>query len=280
MKRLPSGKFFGRPTRRQKIGEFAIVETCFSPNSKLPEHKHEHDVLIIMSRGARRDKVGGRTIECRAGSMILHSAEVPHENQFMGFADCVVTNVMIPKRLYSQYFLNEVDSRCTVELTPEQSNLLGTRIEFEISIADDFSEHSIQELVIEFADRARNITSKMSINKAPWILDVLVSLDDNFLESSFLTTVAQCVGKHPAHVARTFRQIYGMTMGEYLRNARLFRACSRLARSKQSIVAIAAECGFSDQAHLTRCMRSVVGSSPSRYRQVLANQSMNPQLER
>jgi transcriptional regulator GlxA family with amidase domain len=69
-----------------------------------------------------------------------------------------------------------------------------------------------------------------------------------------------------AHLARTFRSVFGCTVGEYVRAARLSRAAGLLRSGKKSVSAIAAEVGFADHAHLTRNFSGVYGRSPTDYR--------------
>ena len=47
---------------------------------------------------------------------------------------------------------------------------------------------------------------------------------------------------------------------------RIERAREMLARSALPIKAVAAECGFSDQAHLTRLFSSAYGQTPAAFR--------------
>lgn len=77
--------------------------------------------------------------------------------------------------------------------------------------------------------------------------------------------VARLVGVHPVHLARVFRKHLGCSPGAAIRQARLDRAASSLA-SGQSITRIAAEHGFADHAHLTRCFRMAYGVAPSVFR--------------
>ena len=47
---------------------------------------------------------------------------------------------------------------------------------------------------------------------------------------------------------------------------RIERAREMLARSALPIKAVAAECGFSDQAHLTRVFAATTGETPAAFR--------------
>lgn len=74
-----------------------------------------------------------------------------------------------------------------------------------------------------------------------------------------------------AHVSesqlqRIFRRSTRMSVSAYVTRLRVGRACTLLIRSDRGLSAIAADCGFTDQAHLARCFRAVTGQTPSSYR--------------
>ena len=85
-------------------------------------------------------------------------------------------------------------------------------------------------------------------------------------EAPRLATVADAVGVHPAHLARTFRRRLGVTPGEYLRRLRLERAIALLASSDEPIADVAVGAGFYDQSHLTNALRNVTGLTPAELR--------------
>jgi AraC family transcriptional regulator len=88
-------------------------------------------------------------------------------------------------------------------------------------------------------------------------------------ESAGLTELAAIAQVHPAHLARTFRVSFDCTIGEYTRRLRVAQARELLASSALSIAAIAAECGFADQSHMTRVFRREVGVPPAVYRRTV-----------
>ncbi len=271
MRRLQTGEFFGTPLLRRQIGHYEITESRFAPHTKLPMHSHDHDVLIIMSQGSRIDDLGTNQVECVSGSLMMHSAGVPHNNRFIGRQSCHVINISIPKKLYLQYSLSQIDSSQLVMLLPGESRLLAARLEYAIRLTGSSLESEIDELLIEYVDRATKfLDRRMFGQQSPWIKEVQSYLNDCYLETYRLADVAKIVNKHPAHVARTFRQAFGFTLGEYLRYVRVSRACSLLARSNRPIVEVAVNCGFSDESHLARSLRSVFNTSPGRYRKTIA----------
>jgi AraC family transcriptional regulator len=70
----------------------------------------------------------------------------------------------------------------------------------------------------------------------------------------------------PSKFNRLFKARFGCTPGQYIRRMRIARAQTLMTMYLDPLSQIAAECGFADQSHLTRCFRKVVGESPATWR--------------
>lgn len=73
-------------------------------------------------------------------------------------------------------------------------------------------------------------------------------------------------GVHRVHLARTFRDHFGLPVTEYARRLRLAVAQRLLLTSELSLAAVAARAGFADQSHLTRTLRAMIGVTPGAVR--------------
>jgi AraC-like DNA-binding protein len=68
------------------------------------------------------------------------------------------------------------------------------------------------------------------------------------------------------HVSRGFTAVYGATPAQFRCEINARAACLRLSSSPDSLVEIAADLGFSDQAHMTRVVKDFTGVPPARWR--------------
>ncbi|MBE3639875.1 helix-turn-helix domain-containing protein [Mangrovicoccus algicola] len=66
--------------------------------------------------------------------------------------------------------------------------------------------------------------------------------------------------------SRRFRETQGMTVQAWLLRQRVEAAMARLEAGQAALAQIAAETGFSDQAHMTRAFRSLHGRTPGEIR--------------
>ena len=86
-------------------------------------------------------------------------------------------------------------------------------------------------------------------------------------EALALKALAEKMGYSEYHLSRKFTEIAGISFREYLRCRRLAFALKRVRDSKDSLLQIAVEYGFSSHEAFTRAFRENFGMTPSEYRQ-------------
>lgn len=89
---------------------------------------------------------------------------------------------------------------------------------------------------------------------------------EHLAEDVSLIAVARAAGLSPFHFARRFKKATGHAPHQYLIRERIERARHLLANTESSLAAVAQQCGFCDQSHLTNHFRRVLGVTPRRYR--------------
>src|SRR5262249_35747901 len=85
-------------------------------------------------------------------------------------------------------------------------------------------------------------------------------------ESIDLSMLAGIAGLSLHHFARQFKQSIGVTPHHYLTQKRVERAQEMLAQTDLSLSEIAYAAGFSDQSHLARHFRHMLGTTPREFR--------------
>jgi AraC-like DNA-binding protein len=85
-------------------------------------------------------------------------------------------------------------------------------------------------------------------------------------ESMDLAELAGIAGLSVFHFARQFKQSAGVTPHHYLVQRRVERAQDMLSRTDLSLSQIALAAGFSDQSHLARHFRQMLGTTPGEFR--------------
>lgn len=81
-----------------------------------------------------------------------------------------------------------------------------------------------------------------------------------------LSDWAQRHGLAPESVSRGFRKVFGVSPSVYRLQTRARKAWTRVTRGCDSFAAIAIDCGFADQPHMTRAIGALTGASPAVWR--------------
>jgi AraC family transcriptional regulator len=93
---------------------------------------------------------------------------------------------------------------------------------------------------------------------------VLEFIEDNLSGTLALSELSEVAGLSKFHFSRAFRQTLGTTPHAFVMSRRLSRALE-LLRKRQPVGKIAALCGFSDIAHLSRYFKRAFGMQPSAF---------------
>jgi AraC family transcriptional regulator len=150
---------------------------------------------------------------------------------------------------------------------------LGTalRLAAELRAQDDAWALAAEALCLELVAgllRAERSTSRRNGSR-PWLEPVRERLQAPSGERPTLAELAASAGVHPVHLARSFRERYGVSVGEYVRRERLDWAAAQLTSGDTPVATVAAEAGFADQSHFTRAFKRHTGLTPGRYRRVV-----------
>lgn len=74
-----------------------------------------------------------------------------------------------------------------------------------------------------------------------------------------------------SHFSRRFKASFGLSPRAYVIRSRLERAQALMRQSRTPLCDIALDCGFCDQAHMSRLFHTVIGDTPARWRRQQAS---------
>lgn len=81
-----------------------------------------------------------------------------------------------------------------------------------------------------------------------------------------VSEIAQSVHLSGSHFSRAFKRTFGMTVHAWVMRRRIEMAQGMMLNTPHKLSEIALRCGLSDQSHLTRWFRRVVGETPASWR--------------
>jgi AraC family transcriptional regulator len=261
---LARNEFFGVRVAARQIGGFALSLTRYASPS-LPWHGHEEAYLTFVISGRYRERLRGSARDCLSRALVLHPAGEHHADEFASRA-AVCLNLHFD-RSWLRALATRGDSfeRSAMLYTPSTS-AIGARLAREFRRNDDLSPIAVEGLLLElFAEAARATTLG---SRAPaWLRKAHAIVSARFAAPPTLQALAAEVSVHPTHLARAFRQHYGCTVGDLVRDLRVAFAKERI-RSGCALADVAAEAGFADQSHFTRTFRIATGMTPAEWRRL------------
>ena len=102
---------------------------------------------------------------------------------------------------------------------------------------------------------------------ATWQIRRVTEYIERRLETPLITDDLASVARLSAgHFCRAFKTSLGETPHAYIIRQRVRRAQMLMLRTRDTLSQIACACGLTDQAHLTRLFRRVVGTTPMSWR--------------
>jgi AraC family transcriptional regulator len=131
-----------------------------------------------------------------------------------------------------------------------------------------YADHLAHALVMRFLLQRGNASPAASPLPRHLLQRVLERMHDLVADLDLQTLAAES-GYSRSHFLRTFEAATGLTPHRYLLQLRLERAQELIRKGSTSLIDIAALCGFSSHAHMSRVFRQLLGVTPSQYRRNL-----------
>jgi len=262
---LSFGEIYGELDARHETEGFVIsAARAVVPPEEIPLHTHpEGSVTFILSgfqiSNARYAVSGG----FRPGSVIYNPPGTMHRDRFQSTSDGRCLSISIPLPISDSTTLPEVP---TAVVSHEAVGLVRA-IARESAVWDAGSPFMAESLCLELVDAVARPKAGRRHGSVPrWLTQAQELLTDRCAESLSIRAVAQYVGVHPAHLARSFSRFFMRSPGEHLRRSRVARAEALLLETDLPLVEIALSCGFVDQSHFTNVFRRYKALAPAAFR--------------
>jgi LacI family transcriptional regulator len=137
------------------------------------------------------------------------------------------------------------------------------------SILDDLM-HGKKPKTLEWRLEPKGVVEKLSIDtmavEDPRMAAVMRYLNKHALEPITVEDVLKANPMARRSLERKFRQLFGCSVVEQIRQLRINHARLLLADTDEAVTLIADECGFSSYNYLNRIFKQSTGLSPSQYR--------------
>jgi len=265
----PKNFTHGTILRWRRVGGLHLAEVQYEPGQRVHRHVHPHARFVLLLAGSITEIRGDDTQTYGPSTLLFRRAGEPHAYVASRTgATCLVVDVAdewhARARLHAPVLEQSAAFRGGFVLH------LAHRLHGEFRLRDEVSRLAIESIMLGVLAEASRRVVKSAERPAPsWLRQARALVEAHFAQTLSLTDVAERVGVHPVHLARTFRRVHQITFSGYVRHVRIEFARRELAASDATLGDIAAAAGFCDQSHFSRLFKRYTGLSPAEYRLTL-----------
>ncbi|HEX7815320.1 AraC family transcriptional regulator [Dyella sp.] len=240
--------------------------SSYMPGQQLKPHVHGEAWLCLVLDGHYREQIRSRRDEHGAGDLLFCPAHEMH-SQVIG-ATGAHKLLFSPPQASLDYLFEQGVRLHEAPYLPASPELVsaGQRMRRELCVGDRFASLALEGMAMELLVALARCGGRDEPQPPLWLRRLRENLDDEPGMAWTFDMLAHDAARHPVHVARSFRQWYGCTVGEYLRRARVEQAARLLRQGNLPLLEIALHCGFAGAAPFARTFKAVFGVSPSTYR--------------
>lgn len=252
-------------------GKVEVLHARYHGRAFAPHWHEEYAVGLIVDgvesfayRGATHHAISQQIILLDAGE--IHTGEA-HDERGFGFH-----MLYIPHSTFREVAPTAEASRSTLHFPEAVNNdrdLAQSLRRLHSAIASSNGKLEAESLLLEamstLLDRSGSWKSLQEERTPPAALSSARELlHAKLFEDISLEELARQAGVSKFHLLRSFRRHFGLPPHAYQLQQRVFQV-KRLLGNGRPVADIAVECGFTDQSHLNRVFRSLVGTTPGQY---------------
>ena len=264
---LPFGKFYGESRKQVKTSTFAFAEVEDFGNYEVPFHIHENAHFLFIIKGEYEADLQDKKRIYSSSTILYYPAGTAHRDHFYNAGERRFMTVSLTGEANNELLKEIKLTDYSKDFNDLEVALAGKRIRKELQAPDNLTPFVLEGIASELLVYAARSLDKS--NKPPtWLKEARELLNDRCNEDIKIADIAEEVGVHQLHLARTFRRFFGCSPGEYLRRCRIELASNLLLNSKTSLSEIALISGFPDQSSFTRTFKQHTGVTPAEFRRM------------
>ncbi len=255
--------FDGEVVRWRSVGGLVLAEVAYEPGQRI-RSRHAHARFVLVLKGTLTEGAAGDGASHGPSTLLWQCANQMHSYAVSPRGAVCLEIDMDPSWIARAEAQAPIPAR-TAAFRHGLLLHLANRLYGEFRLRDDVSRLAIESLTLGLVAQASRRAREVRRPAPMWLLAAFEFIQLHFTDQLSLATVADQVGVHPVHLARTFRSVHKTSFASYVRQLRIEFAMQQLAGSAPlSDIAFAA--GFCDQSHFSRCFKEHTGLTPKAYR--------------
>jgi AraC family transcriptional regulator len=239
----------------RNAGAYVVNRSTYLPVCRLGTHVHAEDRVVLTAYGAFDSVYGSRAFALDAHRVIYRPALAEHRDHYTSETACVTIRFSAVDETRSRAF----------DFADADMPAAAKRLWAELDTCDSASELALESLSAEILGR---IASRPADERTrpQWIRRIRDRIEDEYANPPNLKAIASDVQRNASHVATAFRLTYGKSIGEFVRDVRIWRSRGLLDDPSIPLAEVAARGGFADQSHFARLFKRRFAMTPGEYR--------------
>ena len=255
--------------------EIGLLQAFFIDHA-FPRHSHDYYVICLVKRGFQSFTHQGTKHFTPPGGVILinpgavHTGEAADEQGFEML--CLYPTAALMQAAAAELTGSQAAQPFFTDVRVDHAWAAQSILALHKAFAQESSalecESRLTWTLAQFIERCADVhPGEQRLGRERKAIQQARSyIEERFAQGISLSELAEHVSLSPYYLLRVFRAEVGMPPHTYLESVRV-RHAQRLIEAGKPLVEVAAEVGFSDQSHLTRHFKQIVGVTPGQYAQ-------------
>ncbi|MEO1654755.1 MAG: helix-turn-helix transcriptional regulator [Bacteroidota bacterium] len=260
------GKYYGQKDAELSFNEILLSQYDYH-EAGTPWHYHENPYFMFVLHGNMIDTNSRVKTLLPAGSLMFNNWQESHYGtrhscQAGGF------HLEFEKSWFDKIGINLDLLEGSQLIENPQIHFLYAQLYREFTLVDDYSELSIEVLLLQICEGLIAVKEAHQRVIPPWVKQLKAILHEAPPDLN-LKFLSEQLDVHPVHISRSAPKYLATNLGEYIRQVKLKKALPLLLNSQFSLTQIAYQAGFADQSHFHRVFKSYFHQSPGQFRKNL-----------
>lgn len=267
------GKAVGSDFRRiPECGGAELMRARFQDFS-FRKHAHERLAFGIVTKGAMQIDTAHGSYVAERGNVITFNPDMVHWGHGAGVANWVQNTMLIDEFSFADTLEDIAGRRVADKFSSpviDDPELYKKFMGVHACLSGSTDALQREDYILDFVS---TVTERAGLTDGPAgktnepdaVSRVRDYIDNHFAEQISLDELAVLTGVGGYRLTRAFKKSIGMPPHAYQVHRRV-RQAENLLRGGMRPIDVASECGFSDQAHLTRSFRQANALTPAQFR--------------
>jgi AraC-like DNA-binding protein len=259
--------------RDPALSDLELLRATFITHAFAP-HTHDGYAIGVVEKGAERFKYRKNVYVAPQGSVVVINPGEMHTGEAASAEGwsyrMLYPDITLLQRAAADVLNTDQDIPYFPEPVISDPAVASALTQLHTALATSPSDLERESLfiwalahLIRRHAHARPWPLLRSAERVP-MLRVRTYLEEHYTENVSLAELAALVNLSPFYLLRVFRETVGLPPHNYLTQIRVARAKSLIAASLP-LAEVATAVGFSDQSHLNRHFKALVGVTPGQY---------------